>query len=246
MPCRGHRLSIFLCRRWWTNCCRFSRLSTPSFPSRLSKCPRSPLPVILAGGADGGTAGGSADDHILFLVAAERGGGRWWWRRWRSLRNTQDRVLQRLVEQIIVQRLPSKSLTFQFLVVAEIFLRQRRLPIFRVRQIKGFFALYPEGKSATLGPHLGCASRFSSRSSSCSWWWTRAACEDLDSADELATQQDEDDELLYEEGEDPSGWFMSVAASGRPFFWHRGSRRSVWHLPPGASSRRRRERRRGR
>ena len=48
--------------------------------------------------------------------------------------------------------------------------------------------------------------------------WTRAAYEDLDSADELATQQDEDDELLYEEGEDPSGWFMSMAASGRSFF----------------------------
>ena len=39
MPCRGYRLSTFLCRRWWTNrwCC--SRPSTSSFPSRLSKCP---------------------------------------------------------------------------------------------------------------------------------------------------------------------------------------------------------------
>ena len=43
---------------------------------------------------------------------------------------------------------------------------------------------------------------------------TRAAYEDLDSADEPATQQDEDDELLceellFEEEEDPSGWFVS-------------------------------------
>ena len=49
--------------------------------------------------------------------------------------------------QIFFQlRLPSKTLTFQFLVVAEIFLLQRRLPVCRVRQIKGGFALFPEGK----------------------------------------------------------------------------------------------------
>ena len=55
-----------------------------------------------------------------------------------------DRIQQRLVEQIFVflQRLPSTSLTFQFRVVAEIFLLQRRLPVCRVRQIKGFFALF--------------------------------------------------------------------------------------------------------
>ena len=38
--------------------------------------------------------------------------------------------------------------------------------------------------------------------------WTWAASEDLDSADELATQQDEDEELLFEEEEeeeDPTG-----------------------------------------
>ena len=46
MPCRGHRHSMFLCRRWSTNCCRFS---PPSFPSRLSKCPRfRRLPAALA------------------------------------------------------------------------------------------------------------------------------------------------------------------------------------------------------
>ena len=60
----------------------------------------------------------------------------------------------------------------------------------------------------------------------------------LDSADEPATQQDEDEELLFEEEEDPSGWFVSIAASGRPFHWHRSSRRSLWHLPPAASSQR--------
>ena len=58
--------------------------------------------------------------------------------------------------------------------------------------------------------------------------------------DEPATQQDEDDEFLLEEDEDPSGWFVSLAASGRPYYWHRSSRRSVWHFPLGASSRRRR------
>ena len=65
--------------------------------------------------------------------------------------------------------------------------------------------------------------------------WTRAAHEDQDSADEPATQQDDDEELLLEEEDDPSGWRLSIAASGRPFYWHRSSRRSLWHLPPGAS-----------
>ena len=51
---------------------------------------------------------------------------------------TQDRVQQHLVEQILVQGLSSKSLTFQLRVVAEIFLLQRLLPVCRVRQIKGF------------------------------------------------------------------------------------------------------------
>ena len=71
---------------------------------------------------------------------------------------------------------------------------------------------------------------------------TRAAYEDLDSADEPLTQQDEEEELLFEEEEDPTGWIESQSALGRPFYWHRCSRRSLWHLPPGASSRRRKGR----
>ena len=60
---------------------------------------------------------------------------------------TQDRVQQRLVElSIFQQRLPSNSLTFQFRVLAEFFILHRRLPVCWVRQIKGFFALFPEGK----------------------------------------------------------------------------------------------------
>ena len=58
---------------------------------------------------------------------------------------TQDRVLLRLVKQIIVpqQGLPSKTLTFQFRVVRlaifiQILFLQLVLPICRTRQIKGF------------------------------------------------------------------------------------------------------------
>ena len=72
--------------------------------------------------------------------------------------------------------------------------------------------------------------------------WTRAAYEDPDSADEPATQQYVDEELLMEEEDDPGGWRLSIAASGRPFYWHRSTRRSVWHLLSGASSRRRKRR----
>ena len=64
---------------------------------------------------------------------------------------TQDRVLQRLMKQIIVfqQRLPSKSLTSQFRVVRlAIFILflfvQLVLLVCRVRQIKGFFELFPK------------------------------------------------------------------------------------------------------
>ena len=64
--------------------------------------------------------------------------------------------LRGIVEQIsFQQRLPSRTLTFQFLVVAEIFLLHRRLPVCRVRQIKGFFALFPEGKKCDDGSALG-------------------------------------------------------------------------------------------
>ena len=79
---------------------------------------------------------------------------------------TQDSVLQRFMEQIIVslQRLPSRTLTFQFRVVRlaifiKILFLQLVLPICRIRQIKGFFALFPVGKSAkiprTQGSELG-------------------------------------------------------------------------------------------
>ena len=72
--------------------------------------------------------------------------------------------------------------------------------------------------------------------------WTRAAYEDLDAADEPAELED-DAELLIEEEDDPSDWSVAPSASGRPFFWHRISRRSVWKLPPGASVKKKKERR---
>ena len=72
--------------------------------------------------------------------------------------------------------------------------------------------------------------------------WTRAAYEDLDAADEPAELED-DAEPLFEEEEDPSGWSVAPSASGRPFFWHRISRRSVWKLPPGASVKKKKGRR---
>ena len=72
--------------------------------------------------------------------------------------------------------------------------------------------------------------------------WTPAAYEDLDAADEPAELED-DAEPLIEEEEDPSGWSAAPSASGRPFFWHRISRRSVWKLPPGASVRKKKGRR---
>ena len=69
---------------------------------------------------------------------------------------TQDREQQRLAEQsIFLQRLPSRSLTFQFRVVAEFFNLHRRLPVCRVLQIKGFSHFSPRGKSARSGPHPG-------------------------------------------------------------------------------------------
>ena len=71
--------------------------------------------------------------------------------------------------------------------------------------------------------------------------WTRAAYEDLDAADELAELEDDAGPLVEEE-EDPSGWSVAPSASGRPFFWHRISRRAVWKLPPGASVRKKKGR----
>ena len=75
---------------------------------------------------------------------------------------TQNRFLQRLVEQIIVfqQRLPSKTLTFQFRVVRlaifiKILFLQLVLPICRIRQINGFLALFPVGKKCEDSAHPG-------------------------------------------------------------------------------------------
>ena len=105
---------------------------------------------------------------------------------------------------------------------------------------EGFFLLFKKIKRKSAASAAVPSPRVPASVSS----WTRAASEDLGSADEPATQQDEDEELLFEE--DPSGWFVSIAASRRPRYWHRSSRRSLWHLPPGASSRRRKGRKRGR
>ena len=43
------RRLTFQCRRWKTSWWRYAGSSISSIPSRLSKCPRSPFPVILAG-----------------------------------------------------------------------------------------------------------------------------------------------------------------------------------------------------
>ena len=59
------------------------------------------------------------------------------------------------MEQIIVQGLPSRSLTLVFCVVAEFFILHRRLPVCRVRQTNGFFALFPVVKKCALGLALG-------------------------------------------------------------------------------------------
>ena len=166
-PRSSCRRLMFLCRRWRTNYWRYADRSIHLFPSRLSTCPRSPLPVSLTG--------------AVFALLSRRQNS--WWKYRRSYRThryaglwsrtwtfqlllvvvvvvavsvfTQDRVQQHLVEQIIVQGLPSKSLTFQLRVVAKIFLLQRRLPVCRVRQIMGFFALFPVGKKCALGLALG-------------------------------------------------------------------------------------------
>ena len=119
-----------------------------------------------------------------------------------------------------------------FLLLVEAF--DRILPHLLVRQMRillGVFRTFPRGKKSAASAAVPRPSVPASVSS-----WTRAAYEDLDSADEPATQQDEDEELLFEEEEDPSGWRHSKAASGRPFYWHRSSRRSVWHLPLFPSS----------
>ena len=158
-----------VCRRWRANCWRFAHSSILLFPSRLSTCPRSPLPVSLAG-----------------AVCVSRSGRRksWWkcrrsyltprctglWSRTLTFQflmvviasvavfsvSTQDRVQQRLVEHgIFQQRLPSRSLTLLFRVVAEFFILHRRLPVCREWQIKGVFRTFPRGKKCDVGSALG-------------------------------------------------------------------------------------------
>ena len=158
---------MFLCRRWRANWWRCAGSSILTSTSWLSKCPKSPLhPVILAGAV---------------CASRSRLQDSWWtcrrsyptlsctglWSRtWTfqfltvvvesvvvvSSVYTKGRVQQRLVEQSIFQlRLPSKSLTFQCRVVAEIFLLQRRLLVCRVRQIKGFFRTFHRGKKCAVG-----------------------------------------------------------------------------------------------
>ena len=113
-------------------------------------------------GADGRTVGGSTDDHTLLFVTldfgAERGhfSSSWscWW--WRSSRFTPRTVFYSVLwSRSSFSDCPSKSLTFQLRVVAEFFILHRRLPVCRVRQINGVFALFQREKSATMGPHSG-------------------------------------------------------------------------------------------
>ena len=117
------RRLMFLCRRWRTNCWRCADSSILLFPSRLSTCPRSPLHPVIAG-----------------AVCASR--SRWrnsWWKCRRSYRTPRCTVLWSRTWTF-------NSLTFQFRVVAEFFILHRRLPVCRVRQIKGVFALFPREK----------------------------------------------------------------------------------------------------
>ena len=112
-------------------------------------------------GADGGTDGGSADDHFLLFGAracgAERGhsSSSWSWsRRWWTSRFTPRTEFggarffpAATAEQIVDTPVPRDS---RVLHPAS---SSSGLP---VRQIKGFFALFPEGKKgATLGRHSG-------------------------------------------------------------------------------------------
>ena len=122
---------------------RYADSSILLFPSRLSTCPRSPLPASLA---------------VAVCVSRSRRRNSWWkcrrsiltprctglWSRTWTFQflmvviasvvvfsvYTQDRVQQRLVEHGIFHR-----------VIAEFFILHRRLPVCWVRQINGVFAL---------------------------------------------------------------------------------------------------------
>ena len=121
------RRLAFLCRRWKTNWWRYAGCSISSFPSRLSKCPRSPLPVILAGAV---------------CISRSRRRNSWWKCRRSYLTPRCTGLL-------------SRTWTFQFRVVAEFFILHRRLLVCRVRQINGFSHFSPKEQSATFIPHPG-------------------------------------------------------------------------------------------
>ena len=80
-----------------------------------------------------------------------------------TTQNNNNRVPQRLVEHNIVfqLRLPSRTLTFQFLEVAgtvSLFLALQAHPQYRVMCVEtGFFRTFPRLKSATLPPRSGSA-----------------------------------------------------------------------------------------
>ena len=147
-----------------------------------------------------------------------------------------DRVQQRwiLLRYVFLSGLWSRSLIFP-VEPFKIFAQVRVHPLLRTFQlvflklwmslVKGFFSHFsPWEKSAEVAGQVGADTPPLVSS------WTPAAYEDLEAADEPA-ELEEDVELLIEE-EDPSGWNVSQSASGRAFFWHRSSRRPLWHLPP--------------
>ena len=156
--------------------CPRTVLSVPQTAEQLVEFPnvvslidvlRHPVEQTVGGGRIGGLPGFSQDRVIPFL-------------RSRSLTiqflvvvlvevfmvHTQDRVLQRFMEQIIpLQRLPSRTLTFQFRVVRlmifiKILFLQLVLQICWKQQIKGFFSTFPRRKKSakiprTQGSELG-------------------------------------------------------------------------------------------
>ena len=110
-----YRLWILLCHRWWTNCWPFLHASIPWSPSRLSPCPRS-------------------HGHPAFLVRFSVSRRRWtsWWKPQLSCFSSvssskpltfglakkvvlETDVFQVFSQHRVLLRLPSRSLTSQFL-----------------------------------------------------------------------------------------------------------------------------------
>ena len=69
----------------------------------------------------------------------------------RSLQGFQDRVQQRIVEQISQQRLPSRTLTFQFRVVTELFILHRHRSVLPVTANQGFFSTFSQREKKVRG-----------------------------------------------------------------------------------------------